>query len=516
MLGWFATQKVDHPLADARQSRRVIADLPKDTHKALGEIIFWLDSVNSTEGFRLDRRLDLVDELDQAAKLHVRKLAQDYLQLRQQKFQEHRVWTVQTDFWRLVGAGYARCIEGFQADAPGAGAIKQRLPVVLCRALVAAGQQLKWLLLRYGPVAPDVWEGLGRLYTFAESKGIAERTVSLSEGAMVGTSARVEFLKAVMLGAASTESLLPQQIEIAERTIALFSAHYHIDRSEAGQATYLFDLAMRLPPARVRSGSVEHGPSLRYFGPGEAYAEMQRLLQVLLVEGVLPSGVSLGGDYEARSVVEVWRHLLQYWSQHPPARGSERQPVNARLTVVHGFESLTGLLSAPVNDTLDLSLAALNPVESWVAENASDGGFGAVVPGTGSDWLQVGAMVGLKVEGEKHWGVGVVRRMVRDGEHNRRVGLQRLAKAIVCIRIAPNGTVVAGNVVRDNDPALLLTPKPDAEQRVRIMQAPGTYSAGQPLAMRVHGHVFELQPEALVESSDACDIATFVLTRRIA
>lgn len=83
MLSWFATQKVDHPLAEVKQSRRVIEDLPNDTHKALTEILFWLDSVNTTEGFRVDRRLDLIEELDQAARLHVRKLAQDYLQLRQ-------------------------------------------------------------------------------------------------------------------------------------------------------------------------------------------------------------------------------------------------------------------------------------------------------------------------------------------------------------------------------------------------------------------------------------------------
>lgn len=515
LLGWFSTQKIDHPLADAKQSRRVVEDLPKDTHKALTEILFWLDSVNGTEGFRLDRRVDLVDELEQAAKPHVRRLAQDYLQLRQQKFQEHRVWTAQTDFWRLIGAGYLRCIEEFQADAPGSAGIRPRLPVVVCRALLAIGQQLKWLLLRYGPVAPPLWESLGRLYAFAEARGIADKQVRLFEAAAATTSARTEFLKAVMLGAASTESLLPQQIEIAERSIALFCAHYELEGVSSERCPYVFDLAMRKPPSRAQAAPAEAGPSLRYFGPGSAYDEMRRMLEVLLREGALPSDSALGGDYEPRAIADVWRHLLQYWSPRPPERGSPRHPVNARITIVRGFPALTELLAAPVNDTLAMSLSALNSIESWVVENASDGGFGAVVPATGSDWLQVGAMIGLKVEGEEHWGVGVIRRMLRDGEQNRRVGIQQLSGHIVLLRIAPTGPIAPGNVVRENDHALLLTPKPDAEKRVRIMQAPGTWSAGQTLAMRVHGHTFELQPEALVESTDEYDVASFVLARRM-
>lgn len=515
MLSWFATQKVDHPLAEVKQSRRVIEDLPNDTHKALTEILFWLDSVNTTEGFRVDRRLDLIEELDQAARLHVRKLAQDYLQLRQQKFHEHRVWTTQADYWRLVGAGYTKCIEAFQADAPGSGAIKQRLPAVVCRALIAVGQQLKWLMLRYGPVAPNVWESLGRLYAFAESRGFSDKGVTLGEGAAKDVSPRREFLKAVMLGAASVESLLPEQIEIAERSIALFAPHFVLDAVFSAERPYVFDLAMRKSPARVMGAAVESASSLRYFGPGAAHGEIERLLQVLQREGVLPSGMNLGGEYDPRAVLDVWRHLLQYWSPTPPARGSERHPVNARLTIVHGFRLLSGLLSAAPTDTLDISLASLNSVESWVAENVSDGGFGAVVPATGSDWLKVGAMIGLKVEGEKHWGVGVIRRMARDGELNRRVGIQRISSHIVALRIAPFGPIAQGNAVRENDVALLLTPKPDAEQRVRIMQAPATFSSGQMLVMRVHGQAYELQPEALVESGDEYDIGRFVLTRRI-
>ena len=139
MLGWFKSNKIDHPLADAKESRRIVADLPRDTFKAMGEIAFWLESINTTPGFRLDRRFALAEELDAAARVHLRKAANDYLHVRQQKFQENRLWSALTGFWRLIGEAYGLCIEGYQADAAGASAITAHLPAIVCRALHARG-----------------------------------------------------------------------------------------------------------------------------------------------------------------------------------------------------------------------------------------------------------------------------------------------------------------------------------------------------------------------------------------
>src|SRR5262245_65986223 len=77
-------------MADAKQARQIIADLPaNDAAKALKEITEWLDSINRTEGFKVDRRFDNLDLLDSAAKSHQRKLSQEYLSTPvQRKFQE--------------------------------------------------------------------------------------------------------------------------------------------------------------------------------------------------------------------------------------------------------------------------------------------------------------------------------------------------------------------------------------------------------------------------------------------
>lgn len=86
-LKWMGGGKADHPMADARQAQRIVAELPaSDAGKALQEITEWLESLNATEGFKLDRRFENIDLLDGAAKNHQRKLSQDYLSTsRQQK-----------------------------------------------------------------------------------------------------------------------------------------------------------------------------------------------------------------------------------------------------------------------------------------------------------------------------------------------------------------------------------------------------------------------------------------------
>src|SRR5262245_27261251 len=100
-------------MADPKRARQLVAELRShDAAKALEEITEWIESMNATEGFKADRRFDNLDLLDGAAKNHQRKLSQDYLSTsRQQKFQEHRLWTAVSRFWRALGDGYIQCID---------------------------------------------------------------------------------------------------------------------------------------------------------------------------------------------------------------------------------------------------------------------------------------------------------------------------------------------------------------------------------------------------------------------
>ena len=60
MAGWFSSGKIDHPLAEPKDSRKTISELPQDAFKALGEVAYWLESVHATDGFDVERRFEMV------------------------------------------------------------------------------------------------------------------------------------------------------------------------------------------------------------------------------------------------------------------------------------------------------------------------------------------------------------------------------------------------------------------------------------------------------------------------
>ena len=60
MLKWIVGSKVDHPLADPKEARALVAALPAyDAVKSLDEITRWLQSIGQAEGFKLDRIFEI-------------------------------------------------------------------------------------------------------------------------------------------------------------------------------------------------------------------------------------------------------------------------------------------------------------------------------------------------------------------------------------------------------------------------------------------------------------------------
>src|SRR5512134_782423 len=112
MLDWIAGGKPDHPLADPKRARELMAGLPAfDPARALDEVRDWVNSVMHTPGFRLDDRLALVKQLDEVGQPFERKLLRDYLAAqRLQKLQENLWWTAAFSFWKQLANAYAACL----------------------------------------------------------------------------------------------------------------------------------------------------------------------------------------------------------------------------------------------------------------------------------------------------------------------------------------------------------------------------------------------------------------------
>ena len=510
MLKWIKGSKSVHPFADDKSAREFIADLPPlDPYKSLEELCYWLDTLGGAEDLKLPRVLEIIDLIDQAAKNHQRKLSHDYLSrsARLQKFQEIRIWNTMFVFWKQLADSYQMCLTRFQAGAGGWGSLKAQMPMVVARALRALTLQLKWQLLRYGPIDQRVWEQMGRLYAYAEERGFAATPVVVYPGKFGESTVEREFLKGVMLNISSTDSLLPAKLEVAERVIAQFSEFFVMNRQPAKGCHYYFDLNEGKAPARVMS-RLQMTSGLRFFGPGSAALELQKLIVLVQADGVVPSHINLGGTFDPEVVLEALRHLARYWAPNPPARSDERRACVSRMSVVHDFDEIVSTISG---ETEDLSFDS--SVEVWTVENESEGGYGALMPQATSDWLRVGTLLGVKLDDGASWGVGIVRRLSAYDHKQRYIGIQVLTKGATVVKLAAISAIDDAEL----ESALLLPSNANdtnGAAEMNLLLRPGAFALHKSMEMRAYERSYLLVPRKLVEGGHDFDMARFRVMQR--
>jgi hypothetical protein len=195
-------------------------------------------------------------------------------------------------------------------------------------------------------------------------------------------------------------------------------------------------------------------------------------------------------------VHELLRHLHLYWSPQAPERKAPRHPVKSRLAVSHGYSGVVEVLGGGAS--LDFEN---KDAESWIVENVSAGGFGAVVPQLKGDWLRVGALLALQPEGGNNWVLGLIRRVNKISGQQARVGIETLSKSPLLSVFS-----VAG-VKTVTEQGVLLKSVSSAE--TRIVLKPGVFAPGQNLEV-AHGerhHVY--LPQAVAERGEDYEIARY-------
>ena len=493
----FGGGKPDHPLADPKEAKRLLEALPgDDAAKAVEELMHWIESVVAAEGFKPEARIQLLLMLDDAAQPRLRKLSKDYFGAsRPSRFQENRLWTALHGYWKQAAYAYARAVDLFVQGAKGADAAKAQLPLLLVRTLRCFAQQIKWMHMRYGPIDLASWGVFNSVYAYAEARQLAQAKVSVYPGPGGESTPQLEYLKAAMFSAGSPDGLLPAELELAERLIAAFAPRFVLAAPPAPALAYWTDLAQAMTPARS-SRAPHPGPGLRYLGAGAALAEAHEYAERLRVGGKPPQELGLAAGDAPWMALEVLRHLHLYWSPQAPERKAQRHAVKSRLSVAYGYDGVVGVLGG--SDSLDFDN---RNAESWIVENVSAGGFGAVVPQLKGDWLRVGALLALQPEGGSNWVLGVVRRVTKTAAQQARVGIETLSKTPLLSKFAVSGVASAseqGVLLKDGDAA-----------ETRIVLKPGIFAPAQNLeiARGERHHVYI--PQAVAEHGEDYEIARF-------
>lgn len=473
--------KTDHPLADAKEIRRRLNELPVlETSVALDRAAAWLESLAATPEFRPERRLELALQIDEVVAAQAGKLARDYLTPTQSRARAYRLWQTGHAYWVALAGVYRRTLALHRDEATNIDISRPQLALLCARLLHAHGSQLKWEQFRYQPLGGRLWQWAGEAYFDACRGKVATAAVGLYANT-VPTTPEAEYLRILILHSSSMDNLPPVEIEIAERLITHLLPAFSLTDQARPDNVYWVDFAKPVPPTRL-AVIPEITPTLRFFATGSALAALGSLRTAIEAKGELPVEVDFGGRYAPRTVLSVLDHLHTCWSPQPPMRSHERRPVKSRMSIVHGLAAVRRhLLGSPVES---------DEAESWLVENVSQGGIGAHVALAGKDWLKLGVLVGMRPEGGDNWLVGVVRRFSRLSESTSSVGIETLSKTprgLVADSQGPSTDLIALDPLRTGAAA-------------RLVMSAAVWEEQQPLDVEVDRRLLRLFPDSLVET----------------
>lgn len=502
MLSVLFGKKSDHPMADIKSAQTLLEDLPKsDAHKSLGELAEWMESVSDQADFRLEHQFAVLRLLDETAQPHVHKLARDYFTPGELgKFQENRLWLALDNFYRHSASAYGVLFDRYGSGDKGAGALREHVPLISTRAMHALTRRLKYACAHYCPADGSIWTDLAKLYRHAEQQNYLDVPVAPYPGMTVNTSVRLA--AGHMLGwyGCGLGALSPLDIHFVERIVGQYCTVIGLSDQLGANSLFSFNLECPAAPVRVKVDGTVH-PSMRYVDMTAMRSKLEGLLKTL-DKDIVPEDLNLGGVYEAERVRGAAQYLLEYLTE-PPVRRTARRAIKIDMNVVSGFAKVVERTGAVPENGEERAVY-------WEIEDISSSGFRAVLPSQGMDGLRIGSLLGVRPGSVSHWGVALVRRLMRDEENLLQVGAEMLTSHAVGVVLGRSG-----GGLDDGQPALWLKTKPgEPDGEARLLMKADTFSMQRSLQTALNGKQYLLIPVGLQERGLDYDLARFRLVEQ--
>ncbi|HUW25897.1 MAG TPA: hypothetical protein VMW07_05145 [Gallionella sp.] len=488
-------------MADIKSAQALLDGLPKnDAHKMLMELTDWIESVADHADFKPDHQFAVLCLLDETAQSYARKLTHDYFTPPAlNKFQENRLWLALGNWSRHTARAYLTVFDRYCSGGKGTSAIKVQVPLLAARSVYAMTAQLKYLCAHYGPIDGAIWSNLARIYQHAGQQQYLDTPLALYPGAAGNATVKSELGRLLGWYGCGISTLKPLYMHLTERIVGQYGHSIDISMQQDTGSLFGFYLDRPAAPVCVKTDVAIH-PSMCFV----SMAAMQPKLEVLikmLGKGAVPESLNLGGSYDAELVCEAAQYLLNYQIA-PPSRGSARRGIKVNLNVVSGFVRVLERTDAGLNFS-DESPAR------WDAEDISASGFRTVLPAQRMDGIRIGSLLGVQPDGVQHWGVAVIRRMVRNDANQLHAGAEMLTNQIVGVALSQSG---GGGGFEDGQPALWLRAREsDSSGEARLLMKADTFSPHRSLQTQLDGKNYLLIPIALQEKGDDYDLARFRL-----
>ncbi|MCL2021155.1 MAG: hypothetical protein FWG81_03400 [Betaproteobacteria bacterium] len=499
MVDTASQEKAGKPFLTPGEVQKFAADLPTDPLRAMDMVLEQLNAI--PDNIDPVARFAVVSQLDEAVQPCVRQIVQEYLRnLTHNKAVEMRLWLLAHDFWICVADQYGICASAVVgSEGKSAQKLRPHLPRIISRALLAAGESLKWKSFHYQPIPLQLWVGTGSIYALAEKYAFAERQLQVYPGPGGISSPHDEFLRTLLFHAASLNTLHVREMEIADRLIVQLVPGFVLSAEKDERSLYWIDLGAEQEPSRINNPP-KASPNLRYFSPGDALTRLQRMRQEAEGSGAIPGKICRNDKFELQDFLNVARHLANYWSATPPQRQHERHRVNHSISVLPGFVN-SFVIASPEFGGKAMGL----PLEKWIVENVSRGGFGAIIKQRKNDWVRVGALIVLQPEGADNWVIGLIRRVQRASDQEIRVGIETLSKRPISLET--RARAASDKSLPPGIPAIWFQDD-DPKSPMRFFFPSGELKMGDILEFDFNGRRIVAHPVEVLERGGDYDLVT--------
>jgi hypothetical protein len=183
------------------------------------------------------------------------------------------------------------------------------------------------------------------------------------------------------------------------------------------------------------------------------------------------------------------------------------------VTVVPGLKEIIASLEFAYNDSLDFTHR--QAAESWIVEDMSEGGYGAVIPSVAGDWVEVGSLIGVEGETFRDWRVGVIRRVVRTEQQQQRVGVELLAQTSSLVGLRRPTAAAPGRGATPARHGVLLADKPQPQQEIDIAIAKDLFDGEENVEMLLGEETYLLHPRETIERGPHYEVVRFDILRAV-
>jgi hypothetical protein len=515
----------DHPMRDPASAAKLFAELREaDPLTALRDLGGWLEEAKDISGDQEKVRSDILSLIQEAGDMHAVKLLAQFIarQSGQQAARESN-WNALNHYLRgLTGALCASASHLFE-QAEKDPSLQLLAAAGAARGLHACRMMAKLHLVHYLSVPPKLWQLAYAVHGVAEKVDCAAKPVRMHAAQKAPTTVTQELLRLLMLQSSSPEMMAPEQIEVADRVIELLGGDFTLRPRGSADNAFRFDPGSDQPPRRATDTPSEPDADLRYFGPGMGIDALLRLHTELAQTRRAADIKPFGKDVPPHVQVSAIRHLLLFWGQASPYTAPARTEATGALQIIHGYAQIWQQLSRARSATGEMSLAEdgdgpVQAAEIWALQDTGGNELGAEIPLRSSDWARSGDVVGVSMDGDDKYWLGLIRSMHAEpgrGMHANIIILSREPKAVQLRLVIEQGEAsaltesaarqFAFNSVR----AIILSDGSAGSQRANFLLAPEHWEGGRVYEGAVDGTVRHLHSLQLLRRGDDYVRASF-------